>query len=43
MHPGTEAEYMDRLMTPPSLDANNEDDIITTMTLESNDKAQQHA
>lgn len=40
MHPGTEAEYMDRLMTPPSSDANNEDDIITTMTLESNDKAQ---
>lgn len=43
MHPGTEAEYMDRFMTPPSLDANNEDDKITTMTLESNDKAQQHA
>jgi hypothetical protein len=40
VHPGTEAEYMDRLMTPPSTDANNEDDIITTMTLESNDKAQ---
>ena len=40
MHPGTEAEYMDRLMTPPSTDANNEADIITTMTLESNDRAQ---
>jgi hypothetical protein len=26
MHPGTKTEYMDRLMTPPSTDANNEDD-----------------
>jgi hypothetical protein len=40
MHSGTEAQYMDRLMTPPSSNPNNEDDIITTMTLESNDKAQ---
>jgi hypothetical protein len=40
MHPGTEAEYMEKLMSPPSEEGNEEDDIITTMTLESNDKAQ---
>jgi hypothetical protein len=40
MHPGTEAEYMDRLMTPPSAGGNDGDDIFTTMTLESKDKAQ---
>jgi hypothetical protein len=31
---------MERLMSPPSDEGNEEDDIITTMTLESNDKAQ---
>lgn len=42
MHPGTEAEFLDRLLTPPSsADANNDDnDIIPTMTLEANDKKQ---
>jgi hypothetical protein len=38
MHPGTEAEYMDRLLNAPSLDGKNEND--PTMILESNDKAQ---
>jgi hypothetical protein len=38
MHPGTEAEYMDRLLNPPSLDGNNEND--PTMILELSDKAQ---
>jgi hypothetical protein len=38
MHPGTEAEYMNRLLNPPSLDGNDVND--PTMTLESNDKAQ---
>jgi hypothetical protein len=40
MHPGTEAEFMDRLMTPPAADSKGGNDIITTMTLESKDKAQ---
>ena len=38
MHQGTETEYLDRLMSPPSGDNTMEND--PTMTLESNDKAQ---
>lgn len=39
MHEGTETEYQDRLFSPPSGDNTIEND--PTMTLESNDKAQQ--
>jgi hypothetical protein len=38
MHEGTEAEYQDRLFTPPSGDSTLENE--PTLTLESNDKAQ---
>jgi hypothetical protein len=37
MHAGTEAEYMDRLLTPTSVDGN---DVIPEMSLESTDKGQ---
>jgi hypothetical protein len=38
MQQGTELEYMDRLLSPPSRDGNDEND--PTMTLESNEKAE---
>jgi hypothetical protein len=40
MHEGTQAEYMDRLISPPSSEGNHTNDIIPEMTLESTDKAQ---
>jgi hypothetical protein len=40
MHEGTQAEYMDRLISPPSSEGNNTNEIIPEMTLESTDKAQ---
>lgn len=40
MHAGTEAEYMDRLLTPSFVDGNDVNDIIPKMSLESTDKAQ---
>lgn len=40
MREGTQAEYMDRLLSPPSSEGNNSNVLIPEMTLESNDKAQ---
>ena len=41
LHPGTETEFLDSLLTPPSsTDPDSSDDVITTMTLDVNDKNQ---